>query len=381
MNSQPYIFFILLLISGAWAQPAWSEASSPLPRYETKPLTAEDRAEVTPFQTPDNWGEKVGKTAKSSFVRLSNDRGHWQAVKGFMDDSVLSETVFSNRMAALSQDPYSLKNNSFEIKNQITSQYSKNTTDQFKDIPILQKYKSGFQYQLNFTSENKTQTATSKPGKYGLLIDDITPVKAPDLATLGDPDRQSNSRPAKVHYTIGPVDEHELSINHVDEEMNAENDQQPNFFQNNFKAPSPNMKFDFLPGNTGGIPGLSGSKLSLTQVEGLFRNEFITANGDTPQKTTQQVKVPIIRSLYIMENYEDIKLHTQTTYGGLLVYETLPNLSVTKNHVEDRWRSDVAWTKNIHSIKGAIEMPPTWKPGDKTNQEGERYTVEYSRPL
>lgn len=355
------------------------KAAEPLPRFETKPLTVGDRAEFQALARPDGWEEKVKVGAIDAFVKLSSDRGHWQAVKNYVQDSTLTDTMISSRMSALSQDPYALKDNNTEIKGQITSQYSKNSADQFKDVPIFQKVKSGFQFQLNFSNGEENKLAQAKQDKkirYGLMIEDITTVKSPDFASLDDNEFRQDAQRAKVKYTIGRIEENNLSLTHVDE--NIIEDEEMN--QPYFKAPSPNMKFEFLP-SSGGVPSLSGSKFAMYQVEGLFRTEYVTANGDNASKTTQMVKFPIYKALCVVENYDNFKIHTTTTYGGLLVNDTMPNLSVSKIHVEDRWRSDMAWTLSVHTVKAGIEMAPAWKPGDKTRQDGEHYTVEYSRPL
>ncbi len=376
-----YVLSAALVPAHALAQDAAPLLPNTLPRFETRPLTREDRVEIHPVQTSSRLENQILTGASQSLQRLTNDRAHWQTVANFIADSTPSETLVSLRMAAISQDPYSQKNNTYEIKNQITNQYSKNTQDHFKDLPLLQKYKSGFQYQLNFTDDKKIDQPVRKPANYGLLIEDITPVKAADIATMGAVDYKSESRQANVRYTIGPLNETDSTWTKVDENMTDSSDEGPNFLVRNFNAPSPNMRFDFLPGSAGGVPGTAGSKLALTQVEGLFRNELTTANGENPQKTNQMIKFPIYRALCVIENYENAKILTQTTYGGLLVNDGMPNLSLTKNHIADTWRSDLAWTKNVHTFKAAAEMTPSWKPGNKTLQEGERYTIEYSRPI
>lgn len=375
------------------------EAETTQVQVTKRPLTKEELAAPAP---PPESLDLAGLFVKHSVIfltkmtALQKDNG---GLKKIVDDSKPEDfDRTAMRLNALYEYNGTRVDKSEDLKANISTQTSRTATERFKESSTLyKKIKSGLAFDLNLKSagnllgsEENHENASSSKIRYGLVVQEITPERARDRASIDTYDELSYSKPARVKYTIAPVDDDSGQVGLIPVPVNYDNPAISESMFENIRKPKGDFAVKVEPADPTPGAGFDPTKLSgnlvISQKDGLYQYKKIvgqnTLAADAQAKyVTHELKVPTYKNLAFGRQYNGDRQPIQTSIYGILVYENLPILNLHYNEIDDKYRAEMILVKAPATIKGNVEMHQGWKPGGQVNQEGDKITIEISRPI
>jgi hypothetical protein len=208
---------------------------------------------------------------------------------------------WTRKMATLSYDPDQSRNqiNESLMKQTLLTQSQKAAEVTLKrEIPILDRFRTGMTFNLNFGNKNQS---SSQKIRYGLIESDIIPNNQPiPLAAFGSMDEldRAYATPAHVIYTIDRLDQPEVRSVFSDSEL--QDDQRSDLKFNWDRLPRSKVVVKIDGGGQDGSVNeqlSSGSPLGLRvkliQSDGLISSQVIVGNRSIEKTLLTEISLPL----------------------------------------------------------------------------------------
>lgn len=301
----------------------------------------------------------------------------------------LDHRSYMNHMAVLQYDVDSNNKNADAdgIRLHLLGQTKKSTEVKFKEaFPIIETFRKGLNYKFSLSGKGAQSAPSSTPQiRYGLIVQDIQPVDAPAIASLGTSSDMGMeyARPAKVIYTIDRLDEDRskqpVFTTPVDVEIASSSGPTA---QQIFRRPSTDVDLKVEAANSEdsvsdkvGAGALPGAKLTLSQADGLVSTQVITTSRLGKDTLTHQFKLPLYGEANITRKVNESFKPIQTSANNLLVSASAPKLNIHHLDYEDRYKGELLVKRPGFDLGVAVEPRPFWSPGDKLRDTGDKISV------